>query len=63
MCNSIHSYLKVSALALAVLMLLNTVPTMAASKAEINRDAKAALQTLYANNVMAKALGKKAKGI
>lgn len=63
MCNSIHSYLKVSAMALAVLMLLNTAPTMAASKAEIDRDARAALQTLYANNVMAKTLGKKAKGI
>ena len=63
MCNSIHSYLKVLAMALAVLMLLNTTPTMAASKAEIDRDARAALQTLYANNVMAKTLGKKAKGI
>ncbi len=63
MCNSIHSYLKVSAMALAVLMLLNITPAMAASKAEIDRDARAALQTLYANNVMAKELGKKAKGI
>jgi len=63
MCNSIHSYLKVLAMALAVLMLLNTAPTMAASKAEIDRDSRAALQTLYENNVMAKTLGKKAKGI
>ena len=44
-------------------MLLNAAPAMAASKAEIDRDARAALQTLYANNVMAKELGKKAKGI
>jgi lipid-binding SYLF domain-containing protein len=50
-------------MALAVLMLLNTAPTMAASKAEIDRDARAALQTLYTKNVMAKALGEKAKGI
>ena len=63
MCNSIHSYLKVLVMALAVLMLLNTAPTMAASKAEIDRDARAALQTLYTKNVMAKALGEKAKGI
>jgi lipid-binding SYLF domain-containing protein len=63
MCNSIQSYLKVLAMALAVLMLLNTAPTMAASKADIDRDSRAALQTLYANNVMAQALGKKAKGI
>jgi lipid-binding SYLF domain-containing protein len=63
MCNSIHSYLKVLVMALAVLMLMNTAPTMAASKAEIDRDARAALQTLYAKNVMAKTLGNKAKGI
>ena len=63
MCKSIHSYLKVLVMALAVLMLLNTAPTMAASKAEIDRDARAALQTLYTKNVMAKALGEKAKGI
>ncbi len=63
MYNAIHSYLKVLVMALAVLMLMNTVPTMAASKAEIDRDVKAALQTLYADNVMARTLGIKAKGI
>ena len=61
--NPIHTYLKALAMALAALMLLNTVPSMAASKAEINRNANAALQTLYKNNIMAKALGEKAKGI
>jgi lipid-binding SYLF domain-containing protein len=56
-------YLKAFAMALAVLMLLNTVPSMAASKAEIDRNSKEALQTLYKNNIMAKALAEKAKGI
>ena len=63
MYNPIRSCLKVSAMALAVLMPLNTVPSMAASKAEIDRDANAALQTLCNNNIMAKALAEKAEGI
>jgi len=61
--NPIHSYLKALIMALAALMLLNTVPSMAASKAEIDRNASTALHTLYKNNVMAKALAKKAKGV
>jgi lipid-binding SYLF domain-containing protein len=61
--NPIHSYLKALAMALAALMLLNTVPSMAASKAEIDRNSKEALQTLCKKNVMAAALAKKAKGI
>ncbi len=61
--NPIHLHLKALAMALAVLMLLSTVPSMAASKAEIERNSKEALQTLYKNNIMAKALGEKAKGI
>ncbi len=61
--NPIHLHLKALAMALAVLMLLSTVPSMAASKAEIDRNSKEALQTLYKNNIMAKALGEKAKGI
>jgi lipid-binding SYLF domain-containing protein len=61
--NPVHSYLKALAMALAALMLLTTVPSMAASKAEIDRDANAALQNLYKKNVMAEALGKKAKGV
>jgi lipid-binding SYLF domain-containing protein len=61
--NPIHSYLKALAMALAVLMLLDAVPSMAASKADIDRDASAALQNLYKNNVMAKLLAEKAKGV
>ena len=61
--NPVHSCLKALAMALAVLLLLNTVPSMAASKAEIDRNSKEALQTLYKNNIMAKALAEKAKGI
>jgi lipid-binding SYLF domain-containing protein len=61
--NPIHSYLKALAMALAALMLLNTAPSIAASRAEIDRDANAALQKLYKHNVMAKALAEKAKGI
>ncbi len=38
-------------------------PAWAASAAEIDRDAKTALQNLYAKSSSAKALGKKAKGI
>ena len=61
--NPVHSCLKVLAMALAVLLLLNTVPSMAASKADIDRDVNAALQNLYKHNIMAKALAEKAKGI
>jgi len=63
MCNPIHSCLKALVMSLAVLLLLNAVPSMAASRAEIDRDANAALQNLYKHNIMAKALGEKAKGI
>ena len=63
MCNPIHSCLKALVMSLAVLLLLNAVPSMAASRAEIDRDANAALQKLYKHNVMAKALAEKAKGI
>ena len=63
MCNPIHSFLKALVMSLAVLLLLNTVPSMAASRAEIDRDANAALQDLYKHNIMAKTLAEKAKGI
>jgi len=38
-------------------------PTLAASAAEINRDAKSALEKLYAKSATAKVLGEKAKAI
>jgi len=38
-------------------------PALAATAAEINRDAKSALEKLYAKSPKAKALGEKAKGI
>lgn len=47
----------------AVLFLLHPAPAVAASKAEIDRDVKVALENLYENNVMAKVLAEKAKGI
>lgn len=62
MSNSIRSC-AILLVALAALVLLNSAPGMAASKAEIDRDAKAALQTLYENNAMAKTLAGKAKAV
>jgi lipid-binding SYLF domain-containing protein len=43
--------------------LMGPNPARAASAAEIDRDAKTALENLYAKSSAAKALGKKAKGI
>ena len=50
-------------IALAVLTLLSPAPSMAAGKAEIDRDARAALEKLYKGNMMAQSLAEKAKGI
>ena len=43
--------------------LLSPTPATAASTAEINREAKSALEKLYAKSPAAKTLGEKAKGI
>ena len=51
------------ALALVAGTFLNPNPAAAASAAEINRDFKSALQTLYAKSSSAMELGEKAKGI
>src|SRR5882724_5093702 len=51
------------ALALATALVLSGNSALADSAAEIDRDATAALQTLYANTPEAKDLGDKAKGI
>jgi len=50
-------------LAMAAMTPMSQHPAMAASAAEINRDAAAALQTLYEGTPGAKELGAKAKGI
>jgi len=50
-------------LAFAAFTLLTSNPARAASAAEINRDAKKALQRLYKKSSSAKELGEKAKGI
>ena len=50
-------------LVFAVSTLLTPNPARAASAAELNRDAKKALQKLYKESSSAKALGEKAKGI
>ena len=50
-------------LAFAVSTLLGPNPARAASAAELNRDAKKALQKLYKQSSSAKALGEKAKAI
>jgi len=50
-------------LAMAAMPLLRPHPVMAASAAEINREAAAALQALYEGTPAAKELGAKAKGI
>jgi lipid-binding SYLF domain-containing protein len=50
-------------LAMAAMPLMRPHPAMAASGAEINREAAAALEALYAKTPRAKELGAKAKGI
>ncbi|MEE8608627.1 MAG: hypothetical protein V3S55_13555, partial [Nitrospiraceae bacterium] len=50
-------------LVMAAMPLMRPHPVMAASAAEINREAAAALQALYAGTPAAKELGAKAKGI
>ena len=50
-------------LAFSVTLLMHPVQAVAASKAEIDRDARAALEKLYKGNPMAQALAEKAKGI
>jgi len=50
-------------LAMAAMTPMSQHPAMAASAAEINRDAAAALKLLYDSEPAAKALGAKAKGI
>ena len=50
-------------LAMAVVAVINPRPGYTASAAELNREAAAALQTLYDSEPAAKALGAKAKGI
>ena len=51
------------ALAIAAGTLISPNPASAATAAEINRDAKSALEKLYAKSPKAKTLGEKAKGI
>jgi len=43
--------------------LISPIPVMGATAAEINRDARSALEKLYAKSSAAKTLGEKAKGI
>jgi len=50
-------------LALAAMPLMRPSPVMGASAAELNREAAAALQTLYEREPSAKTLGAKAKGV
>jgi lipid-binding SYLF domain-containing protein len=61
--NSIRWPAVLLVLAFAALALLNPAPAMAASKAEIDRNARAALEKLYKGNPMAQTLSEKAKGI
>jgi lipid-binding SYLF domain-containing protein len=51
------------ALSIAVVPFISSNPAAAASAAEMNRDAKIALENLYAKSSSAKALGEKAIGI
>jgi lipid-binding SYLF domain-containing protein len=50
-------------LAMAAMPLMRPRPVVAASAAELNRDAAAALQALYAKTPAAKKLGERARGI
>jgi lipid-binding SYLF domain-containing protein len=61
--NSIRLFAMVTILALVAVALLNPAPATAASKAEIDRNARAALEKLYKGNPMARALSEKATGI
>ena len=51
--NLILLYVKALVLVLAALVLLNPTPTLAASKSEIDSNARAALEKLYVGNPMA----------
>ena len=59
----LHLITVVLVLAIAAGTAISPNPARAASAAEINRDVKSALQTLYAKSSSAKTLGEKAKGI
>ena len=59
----IHLTAILWALALVAGVLIAPNQSAAATAAEINRDVKSALQTLYAKSSSAKTLGEKAKGI
>ena len=52
-----------SVIAFAAGLLISPIPAMGATAAEINRDAKSALEKLYAKSPKAKTLGEKAKGV
>ena len=52
-----------SVIAFAAGIFISPNPARAASAAEINRDAKSALEKLYAKSSSAKTLGEKAKGV
>jgi len=60
-----YFYLTIVALVLAIAAgtLISPDPAPGATAAEINRDVKSALKTLYAQSPAAKKLGEKAKGI
>jgi len=59
----LHLITVILVLAIAAGTAISPNPARAASAAEINRDVKSALQTLYAKSSSAKTLGEKAKGI
>lgn len=61
--NSVRVYVTALIVAVIVFTLFNSTVAQAASKAEIDRDVKTALQTLYESNIMAKTLSKQAKGL
>lgn len=57
------AFVKMLVLVLVSVVLLTPITTMAASKSEIDSNARAALEKLYVGNPMAQALAEKAKGI
>ena len=59
----LHLITVILVLAIAAGTVVSPNPATAATAAEINRDVKSALQTLYAKSSSAKTLGEKAKGI
>ena len=59
----LHWIVILLSLAFAAGTLISSNPAAAASAAEINRDAKSALQKLYAKSPKAKTLSEKAKGV